>query len=507
MDVKVVFALPTSAEAGYRALAMPRAPGTLPETDTSVTPREFGDSLGLCVAWSAEEAGRVGEIALVPPGAPGPLQVLGRGGPGRDDEHSRLGFARIRSRSIEARPALESQRLSRVQLLVRALGPDTLELQNAGRLRLELASGPTGDRCTVQPGDTVALGRQFLFVVVRRPLLPPSAAASVPPFAFGRADRDGIVGESPCAWALRERIAFVGPRRGHVLIVGASGTGKELVARAVHMASDRAKRPLLARNAATLPEGIVDAELFGNARNYPNPGMAERAGLVGDADGTSLFLDEFGELPTSAQAHLLRVLDDGEYQRLGDSRTRRSDFRLIAATNRSPSELKEDVLARLAMRIETPDLNARREDIPLLARHLLERMLEDDPGLGRAFPRNAGTPPPLSLRLTRHLLTRRYVTHARQLEGVLWRAIEASSGSDAIDLPVSEATSAPASSAEAAGFDEPGDGIDAAVIQRCLDAHNGVIEDAWRELGLSSRHALARLIRKHRVEVRKRPRL
>src|SRR5690348_15490748 len=129
-------------------------------------------------------------------------------------------------------------------------------------------------------------------------------------------------------------------RPGHVLLTGASGTGKELAARAIHALSKRSGQRLVARNAATLPESLIDAELFGNAKNYPNPGMAERAGLVGQADGSTLFLDEIAELPSSSQAHLLRVLDDGEYHRLGDGLARRSDFRLVAATNRDVSSLK-----------------------------------------------------------------------------------------------------------------------------------------------------------------------
>src|SRR6185503_16398678 len=116
-------------------------------------------------------------------------------------------------------------------------------------------------------------------------------------------------------------------------------------ARALHELSPRAERRLVSRNAATLPSGLMDAELFGNAKNYPNPGMAERAGLIGEANGGTLFLDEIGELPAELQAHLLRVLDgDGEYQRLGDAQQRRSDFRLVAATNRDPSSLKHDFL-------------------------------------------------------------------------------------------------------------------------------------------------------------------
>ena len=131
----------------------------------------------------------------------------------------------------------------------------------------------------------------------------------------------------------------------------------------------------MSRNgSATLPAGLIDAELFGNVANYPNAGMAERPGLIGEADGSTLFLDEIGELPDALQTHLLRVLDDGgEYQRLGDARRRHADLRLIAATNRPVRQLKHDLAARLRLRVHLPGLNERPEDVPLLARFLLQR--------------------------------------------------------------------------------------------------------------------------------------
>jgi two-component system nitrogen regulation response regulator GlnG/two-component system response regulator HydG len=466
-----------------------------------------GQSTALAIVWSGEEPDRAGEIAFVPGGKPGPVQILGRGEPSDADTHGRLSFARIRGSVVEPQPALRTASLSRSQLRAQVIDDGVLEVENTGRLRL---IGPEGEtrRLRVRAGDTVQLGGQLLFLVVQRPFPGPPAkveANLTTPFPFGTSDSNGIVGESAAAWALRERIAFVGARRGHVIVHGPSGSGKELVARAVHAASQHPGRPLISRNAATIPDGIADAELFGNIRNYPNAGSPERSGLIGEADGTSLFLDEFGELPAAIQAHLLRVLDSGEYQRLGDPRVRRSEFRLIAATNRPLSLLKEDVLARIPFRIEVPGFEARREDVPLLARHILKVMFEEDPGLAR----HHGEPPALSLRFTRELVTTAYATHARELAAVLLRAVEHGHEGVLEPAPRSERSRpSPTGTAGGSGATIPpaGEGVltpDA--IQRSLDKHNGNIEKAWRALGLSSRHSLARLVRKHGLEVRKRP--
>ncbi len=481
---------------------------TISEGELSSEVDESAECWGLVIAWSADEPERAGEVAPVPGGSPGPFRIFGRGEPAPSDPHGRLLFAQVRGRQVQTRPPLSSPCLSRVQLRVRALRDESIEVENVGRLPLRHNDAIT-ERALARVGDTLQLGSQWLLLVVRRRYPPPGgASAEAPAFLFGGPDGDGIVGESPAAWALRDRLAFVGPRAGHVLVLGASGAGKELVARAIHAASPRAAHPIVSRNAATLPEGIVDAELFGNARNYPNVGAPERPGLIGAADGTTLFLDEFGELPRAVQVHLLRVLDQGEYQRLGESRLSQSDLRLIAATNRPPSVLKEDVLARLTFRIEVPDLNARKEDVPLLARHLLRRILSRDAELAvsRAKLRRGGAAA-MSVAFVRDLLVHTYTTHARELEAILWRALE--TRRDLLESVRDEGATGTSEPAGGAGplrplrSARPG-GPTVELLQRCLDAHNGVIEDAWRDLGLSSRHALTRLIRKHGIEVRKR---
>ena len=166
-------------------------------------------------------------------------------------------------------------------------------------------------------------------------------------------------------------------RREHVLVLGESGTGKELVAQAIHALGPRSGRRLVARSAATVPATLIDAELFGNAPSYPNAGMAERPGLVGEADGSTLFLDEIGELPVELQTHLLRLLDGGDYQRLGDARRRTADLRVVGATNRPTGQLKADLAARFPLRVHAPGLHERRDDVMLVARHVLRELVEE----------------------------------------------------------------------------------------------------------------------------------
>jgi two-component system nitrogen regulation response regulator GlnG/two-component system response regulator HydG len=279
-------------------------------------------------------------------------------------------------------------RLSRLQLRHAPLSGGRVSVERLGRASVRVR-GERVEQAVLSVGDTLEVSEHALFLCVQRPeRLPPALdAATLARFdaSFGGPDPFGLVGESPALWALRDRLAFVAPRPGHVLVLGPSGVGKELVARAVHRLSTRAAGPFIARNAATIPASLADAELFGHARHYPNTGMPERPGLVGEADGGTLLLDEIGELPEAQQAHLLRLMDAGEYQRLGEPRTRHAQLRIVAATNRPPEALKPDFLARFRHVIEVPPLAARREDLPLLCRHLLERALSDDAALSARF--------------------------------------------------------------------------------------------------------------------------
>jgi DNA-binding NtrC family response regulator len=314
---------------------------------------------------------------------------------------------------------------------------------------------------------------------------------------FGQADDHGFVGESPAIWQLRSDIAFAATRAGHVLILGPTGTGKELAAGAVHALS-AASGPLISRNATTIPETLIDAELFGNPKGYPNPGVPERAGLIGAAHHGSLFLDEFAELPSASQAHVLRVLDSGEYQRLGETDQRRSEFRLIAATNRSESSLRPDILARFDFRIRVPELVARREDIPLLLHHLYTALTRDDAVLRERFSLPSGLPR-LDRGFVRQLLDHPFPGNVRELRHLLWRSL-AESSSSALQWPTGVVDARDGAGEPA----EEGETLSQSAVQRALDANNGSLEKTWRSLRLPNRYALRRLIRKHGLAVTRR---
>lgn len=474
---------------------------TLPdETDARLSQGAVApDVLALVVGWCPPERQRLGEVLVLPPGNPGPLRAFGRGGAQPSDPHPRLLLFRDRPWGPEATAPLALERMSRVQLLLRARGHDGIEVKNVGQPKLRHDGLPT-DEFLLRPGETMEIGKQLLLSCVRRKAWLSGERQPLQSGDFGKADSTGIVGESQAIWDVRRTLQFVAQEKGHVLVSGASGTGKELAARALHALSNRARGPFVARSAATLPEGIIDAELFGNAKNYPNAGVAERSGLIGQAAGGTLLLDEFAELSPALQAHLLRVLDGGEYHRLGESVARVADLRLIVATNRDESALKHDLLARLRFRIHLPDLNERREDIPLIARHLLGGFAAENAGTAGRYFESDGEPR-VSVDLIRTLLTRDYTAHVRELERLLWRSIEKSPGNTLTFVPEDD----PRPVASNPSTADAADGLTAERIQACLDEHNGALEPSWRALGLNNRHVLSRLIVKHGLEVRRKP--
>jgi transcriptional regulator with GAF, ATPase, and Fis domain len=185
-----------------------------------------------------------------------------------------------------------------------------------------------------------------------------------------------MVGESPAMLRVLDRVARVAATDATVLVTGETGTGKELIARAIHAASPRAKRPFVRVNCGALAEGLVASELFGHERGSFTGALERRKGRFELASGGTIFLDEVGELPQTLQVALLRVLQEGEFERVGGTETLKTDVRVVAATNRDLDEavregrFRSDLLFRLnVFPIAMPPLGERKDDIPLIAEH------------------------------------------------------------------------------------------------------------------------------------------
>ncbi len=196
----------------------------------------------------------------------------------------------------------------------------------------------------------------------------------------------GLIGESAPMRELTHLIRLVAPRHSTVLIEGETGTGKEVVASAIHRLSNRSSKPLNVLNCAAIPEALLEAELFGHTRGAFTGAVQSRTGRIEVAHGGTLFLDEIGELPLAVQAKLLRFLECGEIQRVGDNEITRVDVRVIAATHRDVEQrvvdggFRLDLYHRLAVfPLEVPALRERLDDLPTLASHLLARLGADAP--------------------------------------------------------------------------------------------------------------------------------
>lgn len=246
--------------------------------------------------------------------------------------------------------------------------------------------------------------------------------------------RKDILGQSPAMVAMLGFIDTVAPTEATVLITGESGTGKELVARALHAGSARAGKPMVTVNCAALAETLLESELFGHEKGAFTGADKRREGRFVQADGGTIFLDEIGEMPMSLQAKLLRVLQQGEVQRVGSDMTIHVNVRILAATNRdlrkeaAERRFREDLYFRLnVISIETPPLRRRKEDIPLLAAHFLQGHAERNHKNIKGF-----SPQALDC-----LLRYGWPGNVRELENVLERAVILCSGDliDEAELP------------------------------------------------------------------------
>lgn len=246
-----------------------------------------------------------------------------------------------------------------------------------------------------------------------------------------------LIGQAPALQAVTRQIELVAPTNAAVLILGESGTGKEVVAREIHRHSRRAERPLIKVNCAAIPRELYESEFFGHAKGAFTGALRDRAGRFELADGGTLFLDEVGEIPLDMQAKLLRVLQEGEVERIGEERTRKIEVRIIAATNRNlraeseAGRFRQDLFYRLSVfPMELPPLRKRVEDIPMLAEHFLNRFARQ---LGRPCPR-------LTLANVQELQRYDWPGNVRELQHTLERAcIVAADGRLRFDLPTTVA--------------------------------------------------------------------
>lgn len=198
-----------------------------------------------------------------------------------------------------------------------------------------------------------------------------------------------IIGESQAIKEIKEMIARVAPTDARVLITGGNGTGKELVARQIHEQSNRNKAPLIEVNCAAIPSELIESELFGHEKGAFTSAVSQRKGKFEQAEGGTLFLDEIGDMSLSAQAKVLRALQENKISRVGGDKEIKVNVRVLAATNKNLKEeiakgnFREDLYHRLSViLIHVPSLNERKEDVPLLAEHFLQ-MICDDYGMAK----------------------------------------------------------------------------------------------------------------------------
>ncbi|MGI4828461.1 MAG: sigma-54-dependent transcriptional regulator [Janthinobacterium lividum] len=228
----------------------------------------------------------------------------------------------------------------------------------------------------------------------------------------------GLVGQSSTMMELARLVRLVAPHAARVLIEGQTGTGKELVAKALHALSPRVKKPFVVLNCAAIPEALLEAELFGHTRGAFTGAVQSRIGRIEAAHGGTLFLDEIGEMPLSLQSKLLRFLENGELQRVGDNEPVRVDVRVIAATHQRLEERAEqgtfrlDLFHRLAVfPIAVPSLLERLEDLPAIAEHFLAQYAKESPRKR------------LSIAAIEKLMSHPWPGNVRELANVLQRAV------------------------------------------------------------------------------------
>jgi DNA-binding NtrC family response regulator len=317
----------------------------------------------------------------------------------------------------------------------------------------------------------------------------------------------GIVGKSPAMRRLFQLLETVAATNSTILITGETGTGKEVAARAIHQNSQRRAQRFVALNCSAIPETLLEAELFGHVRGAFTGAVGNRQGRLEQANKGTLFLDEVGTMTPALQMKLLRVLQEREFERVGDSNTTKVDVRVIAATNSdlgrmvADGQFREDLFYRLnVIPVSIPPLRERKEDVPLLVQHFLERYqvpsAHDGVGGNGDAARQARPVGPLTVsqEAMRRLMAYHWPGNVRQLENAIERAVAFSAGRTQIevaDLP--SELHHPESAPLASGVSLPEEGVDLdeliatierELIQRSLERTNGNKERAAKLLHL-----------------------
>jgi DNA-binding NtrC family response regulator len=302
--------------------------------------------------------------------------------------------------------------------------------------------------------------------------------------------RPEFIANAPSMQIVLEAMTRIGPSDANVLVTGEHGSGKEVVAQTLHALSPRASRPLVAVNTGALPDGIFESELFGHVKGAFTDARTDRIGRFELADGGTIFLDEIGNVPMRQQAKLLRVLESGEIERLGSSRTRKVDVRVISATNTdlragcASGQFREDLLFRLnTVEIHVPPLRERREDIPALAVHFLTRYSARYRRPVTGFDSAA----------LQQLLQHSWPGNVRELEHTLERAVLMCRTHEiqASDLGLN-LQRAPSQNLEELSLES----VEAILIRKALQRFQGNVSQAAEALGLS-RGALYRRMEKY----------
>ena len=308
----------------------------------------------------------------------------------------------------------------------------------------------------------------------------------------------GIVGRSKAIQDVVRTAQLVAQSRSTVLLTGETGTGKELVARAVHDWSAQREMPLVKVNCAALPETLIESELFGHVRGAFTGAVANKKGRFALADGGTLFLDEVGTVSLTAQAKLLRVLQEREFEPVGSERTVKVDVRVIAATNRdlrhmaAEGQCLEDLYYRLnVIPIAVPPLRDRRDDIPLLVDHFVARHAT------RAGKRIEG----ISAEAMTQLTQAPWPGNVRELENAIERAVVLSPSPmiQARDITFAAGLNTVPAGLPSGNLKTNLDWVERETVRRALEASRGVKKDAAEAMGISQR-ALSYYLAKHRLE-------